>query len=92
MRDLYVVDTGRGIRAETWDKESAYQQWREYLTNFWGSIDIYHYIIENPDIRFQCEDWEIDFYIDDNYLHMDEWEDYWLWRCKIETLREDFIS
>lgn len=92
MKHLYVVETGRGVRAETSNRESAYSQAREFLFNYWWSVDLYHYIIENPDIRFQCEDWEIDFYIDDNYIHMDEREDYWVWRCRIETLKGDFIS
>ena len=91
LKSLYVVETWRWVRAECKKRKDAEQQANEYLSNFWWEIWLYHYIIENPDIRYQVEDWELDFYIDDDYIHMDEREDYWVWRCLIKRLSKDFI-
>ena len=86
MKNLYVVDTDRWVRAECETLPRAKSQAREYVDNYWWYADIYNYYIENPDITYQVVDSEIEFYIDDNPIYQDEREDYWLWRCLIKTI------
>ena len=88
MKNLYVVESDRWVWAECWVRKYAELQAEEYLSNYWWTVRIYHYYIENPDVDFQVEDWELCFYIDDNYIHLDEREDYWIWRCLIKKIVE----
>lgn len=92
MKNLYIVETWRWVRAECRLRKYAELQAEEYLNNYWWTVLLYHYIIENPDIRYQCEDWELCFYIDDDYLYEDEREDYWLWRALIKKIEKPILD
>lgn len=92
MKSLYVVETWRWVRAECNQKIDAMVQAKEYLQNYGGEVWLYHYIIENPDVHFHCEDWELCFFIDNDYIVMEDWEDYWIGRALLNTMKEPILD
>lgn len=92
MKNLYVVETWRGVRAECETRKDAEQQAKEYLGNYGGTVELIKYTIENPDIHFTVDDGELCFYIDDNYIYQEEREDYWLWMAILEKFKRPILD
>lgn len=88
MRNLYIVETDRGIRAECRVKKCAELQAEEYLNNYWWTVYLYHYIIENQDIEFQVEDWELCFYLDNSPIYEEQRKENWIWRWLLKTIKK----
>lgn len=84
MKKIYVVETPTGVRAECNTREDAYSQAIEYRYNYGWNIRLYDYIIENPEVYYQVDHWELEFYIDWDPIYMEQREENWIWRWLLD--------
>lgn len=92
MKNLYIVETWRWVRAECRVRNYAELQAEEYLNNYWWTVRLYNYAIENPNIDFQVLDWELSFFEDDNYIYPEELEEHWIKYKLLKTIEEPILD
>lgn len=92
MKNLYIVETWRWVRAECRVRNYAELQAEEYLNNYWWTVRLYNYAIENPNIDFQVLDWELSFFEDDTYIYPEELEEHWVKYKLLKTIEEPILD
>lgn len=92
MKNLYIVETWRWVRAECRVRNYAELQAEEYLDNYWWTVRLYNYTIENPNIDFQVLDWELSFFEDDTYIYPEELEEHWVKHKLLKTIEEPILD